>query len=1666
MSTRKVTGLPLPETPREAPPEFHGLVDAIEDRLAESDALGGVSALACSFEYLTRYFAAVAGCVAQMLELTADSEVAEDFEAARVQLKDRLLVLGEKSTDDLSKLVRSVFFVGATRQSPTPRRHARLLDLGGIPIRGYLNLGEWIALEPGGPELTNDSKANRELLRYLPILKEWVTAASPYFLDVRQGPLSKASDNSVSFEISLGGHTRVAGPVTVSAQTMAVLQEHLSTSGAAPAAPPTEPAEAPTPSAQAASPTPDDSEGLSTAEFPIPEAVARAIPSFSEPPKIEVMGVEPKPSAAPEGAELSSSEQAAPEGPSPDSPRAVSAEPPRQADSLGGGSAPSQQEQPAAASVLEQEQARAPETAVSEAVKSPDVPDSLALPDPEKRPEDESGKAEDAPRAGLAAPEAVASPAQNVTERLSVEGLQNLEAPEPVTEASGSEEDDDFEDDDLEDDDEDLDEDKWDKFDDDLDDDHKTVFQTPLPPVEEFSDPVIAALHTPKPEKQKTKEPPPVLELYPVVTGPPPEFFDEIEVESDYPELLTTALNDLNGAIESNDSRIICGQLQRCFDIMIQFFAGLVGAILSEIDADALFDFDLEDGRFDLELKIDLIVTGLSALEEHWEGHDTANLLWSVFYDTLLPATDPNCAYLHTRLLGVEGLVPDPFLEFSELCQIVPGQDALATQEDCREMAHRYLPILSFWLENAMPLFLECEIDFVEEDDGAAQSWAATLAGATLDGTPSGLWLEVSPERWNLPRPELAPVFVSGDAPDVLLPVFDEINTALEKADFSQAGLYSRVALDFLVQYFAGCAASLWRQQGAMTDQALKLFYPEASLAEKERLLLLSLGGISTESEVGSNLNKLFSKSSLQYRSLAQRGQPSSMIAISEWAAKRDEVSEAELLIYLPLLRSWIGAANPWFSSGEQLFEEPSEDGVLEGVVACGDDFLEMVDPEYVIQLARECLELVAPFDEADEEDEIDTPADSPFTGKLPQLPILTVGPPVLVGHVGRLLESANDRRTSNAWLGSSFEYLIQYYAGLCTTVLGGKSAPINRQALEYFSPTASLRQREILLVECIEHLKKAATGDVQESLRDVFLKPDGSYRQHTKYLGVLGAGSLNEHEMLLSFWCRARHQAGHLTTEELHFGTAVLNSWLEASKPFFSSCEHYAEDPGADGQEEMVVELADDYLDMVLPDYAIQIPARGYYELLYKESDSEAVADVSTFFPEDVRPDLLAPQDVVLGGAADLGGDELLGAAVELGGQDMFPGAGDSYDSDDLFAGSSAATTKLDTDALFAPVAAPEEKKPKKNKFEEMVKEAKAARAKAEGLEPEGEAEGGEPEKRKKKKKRSRKQELGNAVLELYKKERLEKARKRAEARARKAESTPSVLKYTMQYRGLKNSKQLGSRGHFGIIELINAGGGELKGTIEPSHPCVKVQPNRFEGNQVRVIYQVDPSDMPSTGRAGLAINTQDERVVLRLDQLVPTSWWSERTTSQALGLMAGVVASHFMTLLFLLLIFGGYFEASFARFAPATAAASLPFSIHIRAWILVVFFMILPVGALIPALQKWFYSKFDYTVQEETKWALVPSMIAPSALLTLLMYGTKFWSFKVPPERLPFLANRLVVTGISVGLGILATSLFYLQTTTWWEENQESGKAKKATYGFWILTLVIGVLLTLFVR
>ncbi|MGE0491075.1 MAG: hypothetical protein AB7S38_17845 [Vulcanimicrobiota bacterium] len=1565
----------------------------MRDYLNEGDAEAACRVLQESFDFLTRYYSSLSYSAAVALGVSNPAldelgKTARTFDEIEELLKRSLEALGEKATEELPKALRTVFYVGSTRQDPTPRRHSRLLQLSGIPIRGYRLLGEWCGLQAGVGDLQGSGKCSREMRRYLPILKEWITAAANYFRDaIHRGHVS-ADGTALELTVKLEGYTLSTGGLLTIPVWLAEQSARLPSRGFASASQPEPepPAEAPVaepvePAAEPAEEPPEETvepAEEAVAEAPVPEVTA--VPEPADEPAIQAEPVamaEPEQAAEPESAVVVEVEEEAVE-PEPEAPRtadppaaqpdekieetpepvteAGSPEPvqapeppPVEPEKVSPRAEPASEEprEPVLAAVPTSKLELSAEQAEALAAKADPAPQSVQShvepekAEPEKEPKTEVAAEKPAvPEVKLESPEPESKPVVPVTAPLGTPTT-------PLGQATVG----------------------------------GAPVPTPRPIGPKPEDPVLAALWAVESGVD-------LEDLEPDV----PERFDEVLVDADFPEPLANALNDLNEAIEANDSLLIFGQLQRSLDLMLQYFAGLTCALMQEIDPEALEDIDLE-ARPDLAENVEMLGTALSSLESHWETNDAATLLWSVFYDVTLSAGDPEWAYLHTRLLGVEGAPPGKYREISEFCGQKPGQDAEGAAEARIEIA-RYLPVLSFWLENATPLFLESEVDFIEEDDGKALSWAATLVGEALDGSLSSLWLEVDPERFDLPSPERIPVTIPAECPDVLEVLLNELNETLEKGELEKVATYTRNALDFLLQYFAGCAGSAWQQEGRMTPEAAKLFSGDASLDEKQRLLVLGLGSLGTTSVIGKGLAKTFPRSSLHFKQLASRSAPKGTQTVADWGLSREPESEENIYHYLGVLRSWLVMAAPWFLSGEQLFEEPSDKGVLEGVVVFKTFYLELVEPEYSMRLPPELLSLVAlqPASQPASDDVVHPgPAPAPALDKAGLEVFVPKGAPeILEGHLQRLADSLDDRPAACAWIGASFEYLIQYFAGLLASISLDSLSPAVKG---FMSPDASLRERERLLVEAATLVRRDASSDFRRILKDLFWdgQRNDAPRLHTQLLGV--DGQLEEGDTLLSYWCRLRHEEEDITDAELRQFIPVLNSWTEAAEAYFEGCEHYAEDPGPEGQEEVVVVHGDEYIELVLPDYCIQVPARGYYEILYREDDDDVRREALGMLPggyveEAVEEDVFsgpAPVDTgeLMGGATDFMGapTELLGGATELLGAAEF-GAPTAEVDDDLFKTPSFETKSLGP----APVPQPRPVRPLTPVSLEPVRPVEEREE--EKPDKKKDKTKDKPGKEKADKKKARKAKAGAAVLELYKKERLEKARKRAEARARKASEEPPRMFVSISYRGLKNSPVTGTNAHAGTLEMTNQGGGELKGAVKGTHPCIRVQPRAFKGNTARVLYFIDPSDMPSSGKAGLVIQTQNEKLEIALEQLLETSWLSERPTAQAGALMfLPAVAAWFLWLFGFIFLLVPKLGAVVTEAGGLDKVKDLPTSAS-GLMLLFAGVLLFPMATLVPALLSSLYSKFGPEEQVELKPVLPVAMLAPTVLLATCFF------------------------------------------------------------------------------
>ncbi len=1532
MSTRRITGLPVPALPKEAPEELSILHAALKKELAEGEPEKACKILQEYFDYLTRFYAALCLDATRVLEvghpgLEEMGATAQSFEDFEVLLKKSLEALGAKATHTLAKALRSVFFVGSTRQDPTPRRHSRLLQLAGIPIRGYRLMAEWCALEPGVGDLQGSGKCSREMRRYLPILKEWLTAAANFFRDsVHTGgilPDGETLQLSVALEgesLSTDGLLKV--PSWLGDEVANLPTRGLVTSAPTPTAEPLSPqpeAQDDTEQPPEPEPTPDEPEIASEPE-PTPDEPEDAPESEPIPEEPEVAS-EPEPT--PEEPEVASEPE-----PTPDEPEVASKpEPTPEESEVASEPEPPPEEPAEVASEPEPTPEKEPETEADAGVK----------PEPkDERPT--TGESEDDS-------EAWAVMLEKVTQEQSKVADEPPPVPEPEVVAEQPE--------------------------------PAPPPPAPVPVGPKPDDPVLAALWAVD-TGQKIEDVEPEI----------PDTFEPVHVDGDYPKPLAEALQDLNEAIEANDATFVLAQLQRCIDLNVQYFAGFCQALLHELDPESL-DVEL-DSRAEFTEKVEMLAHALSEMESHWEENDGATLLWSAFYDVTLSAGDPEWAYLHTRLLGVEGAPPSGYKELPEFIAQVPGQGELTSQYICRKEVARYLPVLSFWLENATALFLEADVDFVGEDDGKALSWAATLVGETLDGSHSAFWLEVDPERFKVRHPEQTPLTIPEECPEMLETLLLQLNDVLEQGNLDEVTGLTRLALDFLVQYFAGCVGSAWQQEGHLTPQAADMFRGESSLDEKQRLIVLGLGSLGTASAVGRGLGKVFPRTSLHFKQLNPRRSGKGGASVAEFAVADNAVHQEVLFDFLGILRSWLGAMGDWLEAGEQLFEDSTEDGLLEGVVVYKTVYLELVEPEYSLRLKPEFLALLGeePTEttiEAPEEVEHPEPAPAPAIEKVEVEVFVPEGAPeILEGHLKRLAESLDDRPAACAWIGAAFEYLIQYFAGLTATI-GQDSLNLAHKGL--LRPDTSLREREKLLVAAIEAVKQDQSSEIRRVLTNVFW--DGNQpRLHTR---LVGAGTIGQGETLLSYLCRLRHEEEDLTDAQLIRWVPVLNSWTQAAQEYFQDCEHYGEDPGPEGQEEMVVVYGDEYIEMVQPEYCIQVPARGYYEILYRESDEaaerEALSLVSgeAMVPtaEPISPageaDLMtgpAPGGELLG--ADIGTPtELLGGALVGVPSDDFFGAPAETSDDDFFG---AAQDDGSAEDFFSKSAteAPEKPKPAPKPIPERLSPVSF-----DPVLPAEEKKQAEPEKppEKKKKKRSK---AGAAVLELYKRERLEKARKRAEARARKASQDPPQMEVSISYRGLKSSPVTGTNSHAGTLELVNTGGGEMKGAVKATHPCVRVQPRAFKGNEARILYFVDPSDMPSSGKAGLVIQTQNQKLELNLDKLVSSSWLSERPTPQAAAILSlPAVASWLIWLLgFVFLVKPQVLRALTKAGGIENLTSTPPV-----AWVFAVL-LFYPAATLVPGIQANLFARFGPEEQTELSPFLPIFMVLPTGFLTTAFF------------------------------------------------------------------------------
>ena len=524
----------------------------------------------------------------------------------------------------------------------------------------------------------------------------------------------------------------------------------------------------------------------------------------------------------------------------------------------------------------------------------------------------------------------------------------------------------------------------------------------------------------------------------------------------------------------------------------------------------------------------------------------------------------------------------------------------------------------------------------------------------------------------------------------------------------------------------------------------------------------------------------------------------------------------------------WLAALQPFFQESEQLFEEPAACGTLEGVVVYQERFLEFVDhPIYIGPIQ-------GPFWENSEPETTETTSDLATAAAIvveavafgtetkPDLTSL----PACVSEYYEALWTAEP--VSLEGLASALEFSIQYYAGLLASVAIGSGAT-EASHLSAWRSDSNLLQRLEMIQQILDETPESEHPTLA-ALRNIF-----------------------EGSLFGEIWKRERAELASLTyalrcnhEDERERATVTLAAWIEAGKSLLGSLENLSEPIDAKGHLEVVVQQDDSFFELVEPEYAIHLVPPGF----------------------NAWQDLICYRNL----AARYGSQELLGKSD---GSQELSGSAVTDAGEDFFSAPSLSLQEKMMEALFKepepapPTARLDAPKPKPQLVQQEEQPVAAT--------PRSELQ-------------------LNAVLEQLLQKPVEeepappptateespassvtakpdtpKGPARLDAPA--TEKTPEFivvdppkLQYTIHYDGKEGQI------HNGRIELKNVGGSLLKGTVKSNHPCLRVNPSVFRTNEAEISYWIDDSDRPSNmQKIGLSFHFSGQKVEVPMEKMLP---------------------------------------------------------------------------------------------------------------------------------------------------------------------------------------------------
>ncbi|MBI3926840.1 MAG: hypothetical protein HY319_14990, partial [Armatimonadetes bacterium] len=164
-------------------------------------------------------------------------------------------------------------------------------------------------------------------------------------------------------------------------------------------------------------------------------------------------------------------------------------------------------------------------------------------------------------------------------------------------------------------------------------------------------------------------------------------------------------LDGLRAAIDSGDAGDACSVLQRLFEFLVGYSAGVASALRPELSVgEPALAGDFETCQEQIKQALDV----LAGRRE--------NSLESAFWKAFFVGTRSPIARRHTRLLEIVQPPLPGYRPLAAWCRLQPDDEDFADPAHCRAQLRRYLPICGDWVSGLASLFAAVEHCLTLED--------------------------------------------------------------------------------------------------------------------------------------------------------------------------------------------------------------------------------------------------------------------------------------------------------------------------------------------------------------------------------------------------------------------------------------------------------------------------------------------------------------------------------------------------------------------------------------------------------------------------------------------------------------------------------------------------------------------------------------------------------------------------------------------------------------------------------------------------------------------------------------------------------------------------------------------------------------------------------------